>query len=195
MTLQALRAAGKLREGGGKVGSRQQTPCPCRGLVTPEPFLTTSHLPFSYPGLFQYFQCDPKLHSMKTITVFAFALHILAAKQTSGYISLQHHSISNQLCCLWFRAIQVKKVWNPVCKSSNIFTEGDFTKQKYCPVPQRQLRYHLLIQMICTVKNAKKKKCKKKIFHGSIKTIDKTMSLCHFWAICTRCLVATSDFV
>lgn len=93
-----------------------------------------SHLPFSCSGLLWYLQSGSKLHSMKKNIVLAFAHHILAAKQTSGYIRLQHQSIPNQLRCFWFRAIQLKKGWNPVCKSSGIFRERDLTKQKYCPV-------------------------------------------------------------
>lgn len=158
MTLQALRTAGRLREGGGKVCSRWQTPCPCWGLVNPEPFLTPSHLPFSYSGLLWYFQRDSKVHSMKTIIVLAFAHHMLSAKQTLGYISSQHQSIINQLCCLWFRAIHLKKVWNPVCKAL-ISQKGILQSRNTA-----QCRYYLLIQMIyCTIKNAKKN------FYGSIK--------------------------
>lgn len=152
MILQALRAAEKLREGGAKAGSRWQTPCPCWGLITPEPFLTPNHLPFSCSGLLWYFQCDSKVYSKKTIMVLAFPVIfcLLSRHQVVPVYNTRASLISCIACDL--EQSNWKRFGTQFAKALISSQKGTLQSRNTA-----QCRYHLLIQTIyCTVKNAKK---------------------------------------
>lgn len=144
--------------------------------------LPPSHLPFSYSGFLWYFQSDSKIHSMKTIIVLAFAPLIFWLLSRHQVISVYNTRAS--LTC-WFRAIQLKEV----CKSSDIFTERDFTKQKYFPV-------QISLANTDDLLHCKNAKSPQSFMEASRKTLHKTMPLSLLRnRYIARCVVATSDFV